>query len=257
MENQNNQNDIIIDNCEDKLFEQQFQSVKSFAFDQQVTDVFADMIKRSVPGYDSILKSIAMFCMQYAQEDSNIYDLGCSLGAVAVTAAIATQDKACHVIAVDTSAPMLEKCQSIIKTKKLSHRIELLNQDIVSMDITNASVVVSNFTLQFIPKEQRLSVIKKIYDGLKPGGIFILSEKFKGDDESDEFLIKHYHAYKKLNGYSNKEIQRKRKALVDVLVPDSINDIEKRLNTVGYHKVLKWFQCFNFASFIAVKGDVK
>lgn len=253
MENQNNQNNLNISSCEDKLFEKQFETVKAFAFDQQVTDVFEDMIKRSVPGYDSILKSIAMFCMQYAKKDSRIYDLGCSLGAVAVTAAMATEEINCKVVAVDTSEPMLEKCKQIINKKQLDNRITLLNQDIVSMQIQNASVVVSNFTLQFIPKEHRESVILKIYNGLNPGGIFILSEKFKGDDESDDFLIKHYHAYKKFNGYSNKEIQRKRKALKDVLVPDSISEIEKRLKTVGFVNIIKWFQCFNFASFIAIK----
>jgi tRNA (cmo5U34)-methyltransferase len=249
MENQNNLNL----NNKDKLFEKQFESVKAFAFDQQVTDVFADMIKRSVPGYDSILKSIAMFCMQYGKNGSNIYDLGCSLGAVAVTAAIATKNINCNIIAIDTSQPMLEKCKLIIDQKKLSNQITLLNQDIVTMPLNNASVVVSNFTLQFIPKEQRKAVVQNIYNGLNPGGIFILSEKFKGDDKTDDFLIEHYHAYKKLNGYSNKEIQRKRNALINVLIPDSITDIENRLKTVGFDKIIKWFQCFNFASFIAIK----
>lgn len=252
MEKLNTQNKLN-NTQQDTLFEQQFESVKSFAFDQQVTDVFADMIQRSVPGYDSILKSIAMFCMQYAQKSTNVYDLGCSLGAVAVTAAQVTKDKKCHVIGVDTSVPMLEKCQQIIDDKSLENIIQLHNKDIVSMEFENASVVVSNFTLQFIPKAQRLNVVQSIYDGLNPGGIFILSEKFKGDEATDEFLIKHYHAYKKLNGYSNKEIQRKRQALKDVLIPDSIEEIKSRLSSVGFKNITKWFQCFNFASFIAVK----
>lgn len=242
-----------MNNNKDTIFEQQFQTVKAFAFDQQVTDVFEDMIKRSVPGYDSILKSIAMFCMQYAQKESNIYDLGCSLGAVAMTAAMATKEKDCHVIGVDTSKPMLDKCQKLINQKELNEQITLLLQDIIELPIKNASVVISNFTLQFIPKADRLAVIENIYHGLEKGGVFILSEKFKGNAKDDAFLIDHYHAYKKLNGYSNKEIQRKRNALKDVLIPDSLKEIENRLNSVGFSKVIKWFQCFNFTSFIAIK----
>lgn len=248
-----NQNKTIDENNLDRLFAEKFQEVKSFAFDQQVTEVFADMIKRSVPGYETILKSIAMYCMRYAQEDSNIYDLGCSLGAVAITAARATKDKSCKIIGVDTSKPMLKKCQNIIDEKHLNQRIELQHKDINQLTINNASVVVSNFTLQFIPKSQRLTIVKNIYNGLNNAGIFILSEKFRADDISDEFLIAHYHAYKKLNGYSNKEIQRKREALKDVLVPDSLLEIENRLKAVGFKTPLKWFQCFNFASFIAIK----
>ncbi len=241
-------------NRKDTLFEQQFESVKSFAFDQQVTEVFADMIQRSVPGYDSILKSIAMYCMQYAQDGSNIYDLGCSLGAVAITAAQATKSIDCHVIAVDTSEPMVKNCQHIVNEKGLTNKIDVRLDDINMMEITHASVVVSNFTLQFIPKDSRLAVIEKIYQGLNSGGIFILSEKFTADGNKDEFLINHYHAYKKLNGYSNKEIQAKRQALKDVLIPDSLLEIESRLQAVGFTTVIKWFQCFNFASFIAIKN---
>ncbi|VAW34116.1 tRNA (cmo5U34)-methyltransferase [hydrothermal vent metagenome] len=247
MENLNN------NNAPDRLFAQQFESVKSFAFDQHVADVFADMIKRSVPGYDSILRSIAMYCMQYAQKNTNIYDLGCSLGAVAVTAAEATKAQNCNIIAIDSSAAMVKKCQQIIQTKNLQDTITLQQRDIVGLTINNASVVVSNFTLQFIPKSLRLEVIQNIYAGLNSGGIFILSEKFKGDGKTDKFLIEHYHAYKKLNGYSNTEIQQKRQALQDVLVPDCIDEITARLHSVGFDNVVKWFQCFNFASFIAVK----
>jgi len=245
MENQN----------KDKLFEKEFATVKSFAFDEQVTEVFADMIKRSVPGYDSILKSIAMYSMKYAKDNSNIYDLGSSLGAVAITVAKATKNLSnCQIIAVDTSKPMLEKCQVILKNKNLESKIKLLNQDISGLSIENASLIVSNFTIQFIPKEQRFEIIKNIYKGLNPGGVFILSEKFKSNEVVDEFLIDHYHAYKKLNGYSNKEIQAKRQALKDVLVPDSIQEIQNRLSAAGFNKVYKWFQCFNFASFIAIKN---
>ena len=247
MENLNN------NNAQDKLFAQQFESVKSFAFDQHVADVFADMIKRSVPGYESILRSIAMFCMQYAQKNTNIYDLGCSLGAVAVTAAEVTKDQNCNIIAIDSSAAMVKKCQQIIQVKDLQDTIKLQQRDIVGLTINNASIVVSNFTLQFIPKSLRLGVIQNIYAGLNSGGIFILSEKFKDDGKTDEFLSEHYHAYKKLNGYSNTEIQQKRQALQDVLIPDCINEITARLDSVGFAKVIRWFQCFNFASFIAVK----
>ncbi len=248
-----NQNETIDENSHDTLFEERFQEVKSFAFDQQVTDVFADMIKRSVPGYESILKSIAMYCMQYAQDNTHIYDLGCSLGAVAVTAASVTKDRSCKIIAVDTSKPMLGKCQEIINQKKLHNKIQLQHKDISLLTIENASIVVSNFTLQFIPKSKRLAIIENIYGGLNKGGVFILSEKFKGNEKDDDFLIQHYHAYKKLNGYSNKEIQRKRDALKDVLLPDSLLEIENRLKSAGFKTTIKWFQCFNFASFIAIK----
>lgn len=241
-----------IEQNRDRIFEKEFEQVKSFAFDKQVADVFTDMIKRSVPGYETILRSIAMYCMKYAQDKSNIYDLGCSLGAVSITAAEATADIDCKVIGIDTSAAMIDKCNEIIKLKNLSHKVSVHNEDIKDFNLQNASVIVSNFTLQFIPQSLRAGIVNNIYNSLNKGGVFILSEKIRPIHECD-FLTSHYHAYKKLNGYSNTEIQRKRDALRNVLIPDTENDIENLLISTGFKKIVKWFQCFEFVSFIAIK----
>ncbi|HOP21662.1 MAG TPA: carboxy-S-adenosyl-L-methionine synthase CmoA [Gammaproteobacteria bacterium] len=237
----------------DTLFEKQFESVKAFAFDEQVAEVFSDMIQRSVPGYETILKSIAMFAMKYSQENSNIYDLGCSLGAVSVTIAKAIEKKNYTIHAIDTSVSMIKRCQAIVNKENLDEQIVVHQDDILNHKIENASVIVSNFTLQFLPQNQRQKVIENIFSGLNNGGIFILSEKVSGCNATDDFMIDHYHAYKKINGYSNKEIQQKRQALKDVLVPDSEDEIFQRLSDVGFKSIFKWFQCFNFSSFIAIK----
>lgn len=237
----------------DRVFEKEFEKVKAFAFDEQVANVFSDMIQRSVPGYDTILRSIAMFCMKYAQNGSYIYDLGCSLGAVAITAAEATQDRNCQIVGIDTSDAMIERCRQIVQERGLSQRVQIYKDDITVFPLKNASVIVSNFTIQFIPQKQRQKIIENIFEGLNPDGVFILSEKIKPSHDVDEFLTNHYHAYKKLNGYSNLEIQRKRQALRDVLIPDTVEEIENRLKSAGFKKTIKWFQCFGFVSFIAIK----
>ena len=53
----------------------------SFVFDQNVARVFPDMIKRSVPGYQTIVAMTGLLAGRYAQAGSQLYDLGCSLGA--------------------------------------------------------------------------------------------------------------------------------------------------------------------------------
>lgn len=57
-----------------------------FVFDDKVASVFEDMINRSVPGYSTIIAMIGVLAERYCQEQSRIYDLGCSLGGATLAA---------------------------------------------------------------------------------------------------------------------------------------------------------------------------
>jgi len=232
------------------------EKVRAFAFDERVVPVFQDMISRSVPGYETMLRAIGVFAMRYAQPGTRLYDLGTSLGAVAYVLASATEGRGCQVVAVDNSRPMVESCAQRLQQQGVAERVDLRHEDVENTLVENASVVVSNFTLQFIEREKRDELVQRIYKGLNPGGIFVLSEKIRVPEEADNaFLIDHYHGYKKINGYTDEEINRKRKALENVLQPDSLQDWQQRLSFAGFTEVHQWFQCFNFVSLIAFKGS--
>ncbi|MDZ7902090.1 MAG: hypothetical protein U5L01_05925 [Rheinheimera sp.] len=126
--------------------------------------------------------------------------------------------------------------------------------DIREVSIENAAVVVSNFTLQFLPKQDRDALVSKIYHGLKPGGIFILSEKIVVDEpHTHELLIDLHHDFKRANGYSELEISQKRTALENVMRPDTIVEHRQRFADAGFELSTLWFQCFNFCSMVAIK----
>jgi len=222
-----------------------------FTFDDKVASVFADMIGRSVPGYGETLKMVELLAHQYAQQNSNLYDLGCSLGAATMALSRGCKGKECNVIGVDNSEAMVTRCKESLRDEPVT----LLCQDILDTEISNASVVVLNFVLQFVPKDQRPELIKNIYDGLNPGGVLILSEKiaFEDDDENQRQIALH-EAFKRAQGYSEMEISRKRTALENVLIPETLETHHSRLKQAGFASSNTWFQCFNFASMIAVKG---
>ena len=137
----------------------------------------------------------------------------------------------------------------------LIKKIDLLFYDLQNIEITNASCVVMNFTLQFIAPEERTSIIDKIYAGLNPGGILILSEKLKHpSSEGNELLIDLHHEFKRRNGYSELEISQKREALEDVMRTDTYEQHQERLQQAGFSDVVRWFTCFNFSSFVALKA---
>lgn len=227
----------------------------NFVFDEKVAEVFSDMINRSVPGYATIISMIAVLAEKYCQRGSRIYDLGCSLGAatLAMRAQIPHQDYS--IIAVDNSSAMIDRLQAIIRQDETdTAAVEAICADLLDLAIGNASVIVLNFTLQFIPVAQRAALLQRIYQGMNPGGILILSEKILFPEPAiNALFIEMYHRFKEQMGYSKLEISQKRTALEKVLIPESIAVHTQRALDAGFTSVDVWFQCFNFASLVAFK----
>ena len=129
--------------------------------------------------------------------------------------------------------------------------VELICADIRDVKIQQASLVVMNFTLQFIAPEHRQALLDRIYQGLKPGGVLLVSEKVGFDAAEQEWMSELHHAFKKANGYSELEISQKRTALERVLRPDTPATHRRRLHQAGFADCVQWFQCLNFVSFVA------
>jgi len=238
----------------DLIFSSKKSRIKDFAFDEQVVDVFPDMISRSVPGYSTIINTIGQLSQQYAQSDTNLYDLGCSLGAATLAMKKSITTQRCTIIGVDNSPAMVERCKKHVNTFKGESNVEIQQGNILDTDITNASMVVLNFTLQFIDPTDRQRLIQKIYKGLMPGGILVLSEKLKASsDICNTLLIDLHHDFKRANGYSELEIAQKRTALENVMRPDLLETHISRLKNSGFNHINQWFQCFNFMSLVAIK----
>lgn len=225
-----------------------------FAFDSNVAKVFPDMIQRSVPGYATIIAMTGLMAGRYAQAGSNIYDLGCSLGASTLAMRRNIQHSDCNMIGVDNSSAMLERCQGILDEEPSDVPTTLSCANLQDTQIIDASVVVLNFTLQFIKRELRNKVIQHIYNGLRPGGIMVLSEKVTFEDTHlDELNIDLHHEFKRANGYSELEIAQKRDAIEHVLLPETLKQHKQRISEAGFGSCDVWFQCFNFASLVALK----
>jgi len=237
----------------DTLFSQPLGEVPGFKFDERVVSAFPDMIQRSVPGYQSIIAMTGLLAARYSKPDSNTYDLGCSLGAS--TLSIASRiPTSCKLIAVDNSNAMITKFASLLKGQPEEAHIQLLENDIRNMAFTNASFLAMNFTLQFVPLQDRSALIKKIADSLQPGGALLVSEKIEVEDtEMNAAFIEAHHEFKKKQGYSELEIAQKRQAIEHVLVPETIKAHQKRFAESGFKTSAIWFQCLNFCSFIALK----
>jgi len=234
----------------DKVFEKSI--TKQFEFDEEVASVFDDMLDRSVPFYKEMLSLTTNFALQYLNPNDVVYDLGCSTASTLIELNKKSNFQL-DLIGIDNSVAMLNRATS--KCKAYGVDIEFICGDIHNIDFKLSKVIISNYTLQFIRPLQREKLIKKIYDSLDDGGVFIISEKIiSNDNVLNKQLIDEYYKFKIKQGYSEFEISQKREALENVLIPYTEEENKKMLHDAGFTTCETLFKWVNFATFIAKKN---
>lgn len=242
----------------DTLFEQ-IREPGSFSFNEEVAAVFPDMIERSVPGYDFCLKTITATAKNRVRPNSQVYDLGCSLGSItmAIRAGVIAAglvDRNVVIHAVDSSEAMIHRARTHISAFRPLVDIQLHCQDMTQTPIENASLVVLAYTLQFLRPEQRSDLIRRIHDGLNPDGALLLIEKtHETDSPLQEFLTELHHEFKRINGYSELEIAQKRQALENVLITDTEDEHAQRLVDAGFNHIGLIAKHYNFSTWVAIR----
>ncbi len=238
----------------DQIYSSECDLVEEFRFDHSVAKVFPDMIQRSVPGYGTVISLVAVVADNYLQNGTRGYDLGASLGASTLAMAATAQQRGCRVVAVDNSTAMVERCRENLANAGRAAAVELCCEDIRDTVVENASFVVMNFTLQFIPVAEREEVLTGIARGMRHGGALMLSEKICFEDPQQQQRMEElHHSFKRANGYSDLEISQKRTALEEVLITETLDQHVERLRRAGFSTVEVLFQALNFVSILAVR----
>ncbi|SJM93716.1 carboxy-S-adenosyl-L-methionine synthase CmoA [Crenothrix polyspora] len=241
----------------DTLF-QKTQHAEDFTFDERVANVFDDMVSRSVPFYNEIQRLQSDLIVDFLPENSAVVcDFGCSTG---TTLEHITQHPKCpsdiKLIGYDNSEAMLDKARAKLDKLISAQTVSLCIADLNNLqDLPTCNVAILNWTLQFVRPIDRESVLKTIFNALKPGGILLLSEKILSSDAVlNRLYIEHYLQYKtERGGYSDTENQRKREALENILIPYRLDENYTLLERAGFGRIDTYFRWFNFANMIAVK----
>lgn len=229
-----------------------------FRFDDKVAQVFPDMLRRSIPGYAASIEAIGSLAARYVRAGTNCYDLGCSLGAATLAMRQGISESGCRIVAVDAAPAMIERCKLVVAEDTdppgSMTDVDLVLGDIRDVEFFNASMVVLNYTLQFVDFADRDALLRRICKGMNEGGILVLSEKVVDEDpHMEELLLDLHHEHKRRNNYSALEISRKRAALDNVLVPETVSAHRARLQTAGFSHSAVWLRYFNFVSIIALR----
>ena len=250
-----------MDDRKDKVFSQPLPQVKPFEFNENVAHVFDDMADRSIPFYGQVEQMTASLAATFWQDDTAVYDLGCSTA----TCSLLVYDElrkqrgivpeGFEIQAVDSSAPMCIEAKEKVRSRGIDPGvIHVRHGDILDMDIKNASVVIMNYTLQFIPPLKRETLIRKIADGLCDNGVLLVSDKtLQNHTDVSRIFIDKYYDYKRSRGYSELEISQKREALENVLIPYHIKEEEDLFLKCGFDTADIYFSWYNFTSYVCVK----
>ena len=228
-----------------------------FEFNEEVAEIFDDMLLRSVPFYREQQHMIKEIVKKFWISETMIYDLGCSTATTLVNIC-RELDKSARLIGYDNSFPMLEQARLKISDSGFSDRIEVRHADfnapLSGLLLENAGIVMMCWTLQFVRPLQRDNLIKWIYQRLVDGGVLIVTEKvLTNNSHMNRFFIDFYYEFKRRNGYSDHEILRKREALENVLIPYRIDENLEMFRRYGFDIVETFFQWYNFAGFLCVK----
>lgn len=225
-------------------------------FDGEVTRAFDDMLARSVPQYEAMRDAVSKIAASRFVDGTDVVDLGCSRGEALAPLVRAIGKRARRFVGIEVSEPMLAASRSRFFAEENAGLVSVENLDLRrSYPDVKASVTLSVLTLQFVPIEHRLRVMRDAFRSTVPNGVLILVEKVIGASaDIDAEMVARYYDLKRAHGYSDDQIERKRLSLEGVLVPVTAAWNEDLLRRSGFAEVDCFWRWMNFAGWIAVRA---
>jgi tRNA (cmo5U34)-methyltransferase len=222
-----------------------------FEFNHAVVGVFDDMLSRSVPLYKENTELIADLIARFLGENGVVVDIGCSTGTMLAKVHKKSGGRL-TLIGIDSSEAMIEAAKQ--KALAFGANIDFKCADAALLTFNDIDAVCASYLLQFIRPPKRDTFVRQIYKWLKKDAIFVFSEKLACEHKRlDKIMIDGYLDFKRLNGYSDYEISKKREALENVLIPYSDAENKEMIVKAGFSHIECILRWNNFATYIAIK----
>lgn len=209
-------------------------------FSFETIDNFDDHIASSIPNYDLLYNSVLSLSKFFVVPETNVIDLGCSTGKL-----LKEIEHSGQKIGIDKAENLLPKNEK--KTYFLDCPIEFFT------DYGTSSLVLSIFTLQFMPRESRLDVLCKIHDSLISKGAFIWAEKVYANNGVEQDLMNFAHYDFKRKNFTAEEILSKEEDLRSIMRLNTSDENERLARDAGFGKGIKFWKFFNFEATLYIK----
>jgi tRNA (cmo5U34)-methyltransferase len=222
----------------------------NWKFNGSMVEHFEEHVKKSVPLYLEGHQLITKLSDYFVKDDSICYELGSSAGTLTHKLAQHHAFRGAKFIGIEIEEDMVEKAKELYSAPNLS----FICDDMNTVELQKADLIVSYYTIQFIHPKLRQQLIDKIYNTLNWGGAFIMYEKVRANDARFQDIISNlYMEYKLDQGYTPKEIIAKAKSLKGVLEPFSTEGNIDMLKRAGFVDILSVQKYMNFEGFLVIK----
>jgi tRNA (cmo5U34)-methyltransferase len=225
-------------------------------FNEDVAQVFPDMLQRSIPNYEWMRESTARIIdTAMGKRPLDILDLGCSDGQE-YQSLVDHGINIANYIGLDASDAMIEKATEIHKGNEVCEWSYWDFRNYLPDFSGQFDVILSILTMQFIPVEYRAKLLCEVHMNMHENGAFVFIEKTLGESNiGHENNVDAYHKMKYDNGYSIEAIEAKRMSLENIMQPMSARENEQMLKDAGFI-VQRYWQSFNFVAWIAYKKNI-
>ena len=222
-----------------------------WSFDGNVNKYFDEHVRRSVPFYSEVHSLINTFSDYFINQNSLVYDIGCSTGTLLKSIAERHNNKTgIKLVGLDISSNMIKHA----KINNKDSKIKFFNRNVAKYDFKTSSIILSIYTIQFIKPKIRQQLIDKIYKNLDWGGAFFLFEKVRGADARfQDMMISAYNEYKVNEGFNADEILNKTASLKGILEPFSREGNLGLLKRAGFKDIETIFRYNCFEGYLAIK----
>lgn len=223
----------------------------SWSFSGEVPKQFEKHVEKSVPLYKEGHQLILELSDFFMHERSLCYEIGCSTGILTKKLADYNRNKNCKVVGIDVEADMINHA---IKRYGEDENVGYVCENILAAKLEPCDMIVSYYTIQFIPPAVRQVVFSKIYNSLKWGGAFLCFEKVRAPDARfQDITTSLYTEYKIRQGYEAGEILAKSRSLKGVLEPFSTGGNADLLTRAGFSDIMTIMKYVCFEGFLAIK----
>ena len=213
-------------------------STEPFSFD--TIGNFDEHIAQSIPNYHTLTEAICDLSTYFMTEDTQVTDLGCSTGKL-----LERLPHRGRKLGIDISENLLP--QSLGETHYILRDLRALNS------LSKSSLILSIFTLQFIPYEDRPNILSIVYESLIKGGAFIWAEKVREESGELEQVIHGAHYDFKRKAFSADEILNKERELRRIMKVNSSMGNQILAENAGFTVGTMFWKFFNFEAWLYIK----
>lgn len=133
-----------------------------------IAEAFDQHVREQLPWYDLATASVAHIARHYIPTDGLIYDVGCSTGNIGRAIADTLSSRRARLVGIEASAEM---------AARYAGPGEVVISPAETFDFAPCDLIVSFLTLMFVPPAQRIGLIARMRDAVRPGGAVVIFEK--------------------------------------------------------------------------------